>query len=119
MRVLLDENVPVQLRRALPKHSVRSVNDVDVGWRSIKNGALLDAMEGSFDLLVTADGNLYAQQRLSGRPFSILVLPTNRRRAVLALGERIAQTIDTISTGEYVVLEPSGDVHRRSFNQST
>ena len=30
MRVLLDENVPVQLKGALPKHAVKSVNDKDV-----------------------------------------------------------------------------------------
>jgi hypothetical protein len=32
MRVLLDENVPVQLKAALARHVVKSVNDKDVGW---------------------------------------------------------------------------------------
>lgn len=41
MRVLLDENVPVQLKRALTGLDVRSINDPDVGWKGIKDGDLL------------------------------------------------------------------------------
>ena len=78
--------MPVQLKAALARHVVKSVNDKDVGWKNIKNGALLDAIEGAFDLLVTADRSMYAQQRLSGRNFSSLVLPTNKVKDVLALG---------------------------------
>jgi predicted nuclease of predicted toxin-antitoxin system len=89
LRVLLDENIPVQLKAVFHGHEVRSVNDKDVGWKNIKNGLLLTEMEDRFDLLVTADRNMYAQQNLSGRDICILVLPTNRRRDVLALGEQI------------------------------
>jgi predicted nuclease of predicted toxin-antitoxin system len=117
VRILLDENIPIQLKRALPRHAVRSVNDQDVDWKNLKNGVLLDAMEGAFDLLVTADGNMYAQQRLVGRRFSILVPPTNRRKVVLALAERIADVVDGISLGEYVTLGLTGNVRKRSFDQ--
>lgn len=60
MRILLDENVPVQLRAVFRQHEVKSVNDRYVGWKNIKNGRLLDEMEGRFDLLVTADRNMFA-----------------------------------------------------------
>ena len=118
MKILLDENVPVQLKAALPGHAVKSVNDRDVGWKSIKNGDLLDAMEGAFDLLVTADRDIYAQQHLAGRGFAILVLPTNKRRDVLALREKIAEVIDGISVGEYVTIEIAGEIRKRTFDQS-
>ena len=44
MRLLLDESVPSRLRRALPKHSVRTVGEM--GWSGFKNGKLL-----AFELL--------------------------------------------------------------------
>jgi predicted nuclease of predicted toxin-antitoxin system len=118
LRILLDENIPVQLRTVLRVHAVKSVNDRDVGWKNIKNGRLLEDMEGRFDLLVTADRNMFAQQNLSGRNICILVLPTNRRNVVLALGERIVEVVDGMSAGTYVTLEKTGVVHRRSFDRS-
>ena len=118
MRILLDENIPVQLKAVFRGHVVKSVNDRDVGWKNIKNGRLLTEMEGRFDLLVTADRNMFAQQNLSGRNICILVLPANRRNDVLALGEQIVQVVDGPSVGAYVTLEKAGVVHRRSFDRS-
>ena len=117
MRILLDENIPVQLKAIFRAHEVRSVNDSDVGWKSIKNGLLLTEMEGKFDLLITADRNMYAQQTLSGRDICILVLTTNRRRDVLTLGEQIVQVVDGMSIGEYVVLEMTGVAVRTAFGR--
>ena len=116
MRILLDENIPVQLKAALPGHSVKSVNDGDLGWKNIKNGKLLAEMEGRFDLLITADRNMFAQQNLSGRSICILVPPVNRRSDVLALAERIAGAVADISVGTYVVLEKTGVFQARSFD---
>lgn len=117
MRILLDENIPVQLKSVFTGHEVRSVNDRDVGWKHITNGRLLAEMEGRFDLLITADRNMFAQQNLAGRSICILVVPTNRRRDVLALGERIVAVVDGMHIGDYVVLEKSGLAHTRSFDR--
>jgi predicted nuclease of predicted toxin-antitoxin system len=117
LRILLDENIPVQLKAVLQGHEIKSVNDTDVGWKNIQNGLLLTGMEGRFDLLITADRNIYAQQSLAGRGICILVLPTNRRRDVLALGEQIAQVVDSMTIGEYVVIEITGAVLRRLFDR--
>jgi hypothetical protein len=62
VKILLDENIPVQLRNALDRYDVASVNDKAVGWKNISNGRLLTEMEGRFDLLITSDRNIYAQQ---------------------------------------------------------
>ena len=67
MRILLDENIPVQLKSVFIGHEVRSVNDPDVGWKNLANGRLLAEMEGRFDMLITADRNMFAQQNLTGR----------------------------------------------------
>ena len=99
MRILLDENIPVQLKAAFPGHLVKSVNDSDIGWKNIKNGRLLSDMEGRFDLLITADRNMFAQQNLMGRTICILVLPVNRRNDVPALSERIVEVAAAMSAG--------------------
>jgi hypothetical protein len=115
LRILLDENVPVQLKGVLRAFEVKSVNDWEVGWKAFKNGRLLMAMEGRFDLLITADRNMYAQQTLDGRAICILVLPTNRRKVVLDLGETIAAAVAGMAIGDYAVLEMTGAVVKRSF----
>jgi len=116
VRILLDENIPVQLKSVFTGHEVSSVNDRDVGWKHITNGRLLAAMEGRFDLLITADRNMFAQQNLTGRNICILVVPTNRRRDVITLGERIVAVVAGMRAGDYVVLERSGLVHTRSMD---
>jgi predicted nuclease of predicted toxin-antitoxin system len=118
MKILLDENIPVQLKAVLHGYTVKSVNDKDVGWKNIKNGRLLIEMKGIYDLLITADKNIYAQQNLSGRDICILVLPTNRRKDVLALGSRIVEVVASMSLGEYVVLERTGAVQRKMFDRA-
>jgi predicted nuclease of predicted toxin-antitoxin system len=118
LRILLDENIPVQLKDLFHRHHSASVNDSDVGWKSIKNGRLLIEMEGRFDLLITADRNMYAQQNLSGRTISILVLPTNRRKDVLTLSARIVEIVDSMSAGEYAVLENNGEFNISSLGRS-
>jgi len=110
--------VPVQLRNIFDGHQVTSVNDRSLGWKNISNGRLLAEMQGRFDLLVTADRNLYAQQNLSGRKLSILVLPTNRRRDVLALAPRLVEIVEAVTAGQYLTLENSGELHVSAFGSS-
>ena len=56
MRVLLDENLPVDLAAELVSHEVTTVSGL--GWQGIKNGELLKRAQGTFDVLVTMDRNL-------------------------------------------------------------
>ncbi len=70
-------------------------------------------MEGAYDLQITADRNLYAQQNLDGRPFSVLVLPFNRRRDVLELAPLIQELLATIQLGSYVVIDRDRTVTTR------
>ena len=50
------------------------------GLASLSNGALLAAMEGKFDVLVTTDRKLRYQQKLTKRSISIIVLRGNGNR---------------------------------------
>jgi predicted nuclease of predicted toxin-antitoxin system len=59
MRVLLDENLPLDLARDLSGHDVQTV--VGLGWEGVKNGELLRRAAGHSDALVTMDRNLEFQ----------------------------------------------------------
>ena len=72
MRLLLDESVPGRLRRALPRHDVRTVGEM--GWSGVKNGKLLALAAVDFDAFVTVDKNLPYQQNLTTLPIAVVVL---------------------------------------------
>ena len=74
MKILLDENMPVRLKKDFsPRHEVFTVRDM--GWLGIKNGALMKLIEASsFQVLVTTDTNLQFQQNVAKFSFVIAVL---------------------------------------------
>jgi predicted nuclease of predicted toxin-antitoxin system len=72
VRVLLDENLPRQLKRDLPDMEIKTV--AEVGWAGIKNGQLLRLAEATFDVFVTADQNLSYQQPVANLQLGIVVL---------------------------------------------
>ena len=59
MRVLLDEDLPWQLRHYFPDHEVFTT--AYMGWKSKGNGELLALARDEFDAFITID------QRLDGR----------------------------------------------------
>lgn len=81
----------------------------------IDNGVLLRRMEGAFDILITADKNIYAQQNLSGRSLSILVVPTNKRRTLMGLVQPIRDAVSTLGSSTYATLGLDGKITPRKF----
>lgn len=64
MRVLLDEDLPRELRRELVGHQVSTVRDM--GWNGLKNGVLLRLASASgFELFLTADRGIPYQRKVS------------------------------------------------------
>ena len=78
MRVLLDEQLPLDLAAALVGHSVDTV--AGRGWTGITNGELLRRMEGQYDTLVTMDRGIEFQQDLTSATVGVLLVraPSNR-----------------------------------------
>ena len=74
------------------------------GYAGLKNGQLLAALEGVFDILLTADKNLRYQQNLTGRQLAIVELPTNRWPLLRPLEARIIEAIDQCQPSDYVVV---------------
>ena len=103
MRILLDESVPVQVRNALSGHQVSTA--VEMGWRGISNGELLDRAEADgFQLLIVADKNFQHQQNLQGRRIAILELWTNHRPTLEKNFDRIRVAAESAAEGQFVIL---------------
>ena len=106
MRILLDACVPRTLRDSLSGHQVRTAPEM--GWGDLNNGALLDAMAGQFDALVTVDKRLPQQQHIKDRPFGVVVLRarSNRLADLLPLVPALLATLSSLGPG--VVNEVAG-----------
>ena len=72
MRVLLDESLPRRLKFELTEHEVTTVPEA--GWAGAKNGELLRSAEATFDVFVTMDSHLPAQQNLSEYDLCVVIL---------------------------------------------
>ena len=75
--MLLDGNVPRQLKRDVLDHEVYMVREK--GWNGKLHGELLKLMlADQFEVLVTADKNLQHQQNFNTYPIPVIVLHTYR-----------------------------------------
>jgi predicted nuclease of predicted toxin-antitoxin system len=94
VRVLLDEQLPVDLAEVLTGHTVDTV--VGRGWAGVKNGDLLQRMRGEYDALVTMDQGIGFQQNVSGLPFGVLLLRASSNR-LLHLRPLVPSILDALS----------------------
>lgn len=99
MKILLDESVPKIIQLRLSNLSISNVEEM--GWRGIKNGALLDLMSGRFQILITTDKSLPSQQNLEKRQIAVVILPTNDIPSVIELLPQIERAVGAISPGEF------------------
>ena len=79
MRVLLDEDMPRQLKHELRGHDVSTVQEM--GWNGIKNGVLLSrAASAGFAVFLTIDRSIPYQQNVPALGVAIVVLtmPNNK-----------------------------------------
>ncbi len=94
MRVLLDHCVTRLLARALIGHEVRTA--FEMGWADLRNGELLRAASGVFEVFVTVDRNLSQQQNLANLPLPVVVLVSrhNKLEALRPLVPSLLATLD-------------------------
>lgn len=100
MRLLLDACVPRKLKDDLAGHHVWTARER--GWNGLQDGALLDAMAGEVDALVTVDRGLRFQQQLEARPFAVIVLRarSNRLESLQPLVPALLQALRDVKPGE-------------------
>lgn len=90
MRILLDENFPVDFAKLLAEHGVTTLHVHNLGWSGIKNGELLLRAQGVCEVFATLDRNLEFQQNIKILPFGVIV--------VCARSNRIADLAPYISS---------------------
>lgn len=97
MKILLDENLPQQLRHEFPGHHVFTVGYM--GWAGLKNGALLAiAGEYGFEVLVTMDNGVAYQQNHSTLSVSVLIVgaASNDMNHLLPYMARVLECLQTL-----------------------
>ena len=102
--VILDENLPIDLRLLLQEFNVVTVRFK--GWTGVKNGSLVELIDGQFDVLVTGDKNLRYQQNLSNRTVSIVELPFTLIELLEVRIEEIRSAIRDSTAGSYIQIRP-------------
>jgi len=100
--VIVDECLPNRLCKALTGHDAILVQKA--GYSGLKDGALLDRIDGTFDVFITIDGNLTYQQNLTDRRIAVVVLRavTNAFEDVEPLVKSILEVLQTVEAGDVV-----------------
>lgn len=99
MRVLLDENLPLDFVADLPGHDVQTVRGQ--GWTGIENGELMRLAANTCDVFVTMDQSLPRQQSVPRLPFGIILLraPSNRLVHLRPLAPQLLRAIGLTKVG--------------------
>ena len=100
MKVLLDECIDWRLGRDITGHEV--VTARQMGWATIKNGALLKlATEAGFGAFVTVDRNLSFQQNVLALRLAVVVLcaTSNRLAELRRLVPNLLEALASASPG--------------------
>ncbi len=80
MRILLDENIPIDFAAELPGHDVSTV--VELGWNGVLNGELMRRAHECCDVFITLDRNIEFQQNISVLPFGVIIVRAVSNRMV-------------------------------------
>ena len=78
MRVLLDENLPLEFAAEIRGHDVATVRGM--GWDGLKNGALMQRAASACDVFVTMDRNIPHQQNIGALKFGVILLQAHSNR---------------------------------------
>ncbi len=100
MKILFDQNVPLNLHKYLPNHDVQTAEMV--GWDRWTNGDLLLAAEqAAYTIFVTCDQSLRYQQNLAGRSIAIVEISLAHWPSIMARVAEIVKTVEACTEGDY------------------
>jgi hypothetical protein len=100
MKVLLDHDLPKALRLEFAGHLVLTARQM--GWEALSNGRLIAAAEfARFDVLITADQRMYAQQSHADRQIALIVLTAAKLTELLPFVPKIREAVDRAALGGY------------------
>jgi hypothetical protein len=106
LKILLDENVDVEILDLFPGHEIRHATER--GLRGLTNGAFFRFLDlERYELFVAADKNVRHQQNMKSRGFALVVLdvhPKNFANLAACIPE-LHRIMGTLSAGEVRVIE--------------
>lgn len=102
--MILDECVDRRFAKSIVDHEVTTVPQE--GWAGIQNGELLRLVAADFDVFVTIDKSLPAQQNLSRLDLAIAVLDalSNRLADLETLAPALLERLPSMQPGDLVVV---------------
>src|SRR4051812_41040536 len=96
MKILLDECLPVLLRRDLAQHDVQTVEFN--GWKGISNGDLVAlAAANGFEALLTVDQKVEAELASVRLPLSVIILHA-RSNSLKRLRPLVPQLLNVLAS---------------------
>jgi predicted nuclease of predicted toxin-antitoxin system len=101
LKILLDHNLDRRLKNHLAEYETATTQEK--GWADVLNGELLKlAEENCFDVMLTADSNIQAQQNMEHRTISILVIRAfnNRLKTHIEMIDDIKSALSKIENGK-------------------
>ena len=103
MRVLLDENLPYQLR-PLFADSIEVITVGYRGWKGKGNGELLQMAAAEFDAFVTTDRGILYEQNLEEIELGFVLLEADRNHyeALAPLIPQVNTVLQTLQKGQVV-----------------
>ena len=104
MRVLLDECLPRRLKADFPEHEV--ITAQEAGWAGMKNGELLRAASGRFDVFLTVDRKIVFQQNVKSLKIAVIVMMARRNRLVdlRPLIAQVREVLPKVRAGEVITV---------------
>ena len=105
MRVLLDENLPVDFAAFILGHEVVTVRGL--GWAGTQNGELMRRAATVCDVFVTMDRNIPNQQHIPGLPFGVVLVSAYSNR-IRDLRPHVAAVLATLPLATRGVLQRVG-----------
>jgi predicted nuclease of predicted toxin-antitoxin system len=104
MTVLLDHNVPRQLRRMLGSHVILTAKQQ--GWDLLSNGDLLRAGEAErFEVFLTTDKDFLKYEQSARRVIAIVFLTTNHLPSLSAAHEAIQAAVEASVPGSFLTVD--------------
>ena len=100
MKILLDHNIPAQLKSVLSGHQIFTARDLR--WDDLENGDLISAGQNEgFQVLITGDQSIFYQQNNRERVISLIVLSRTKRQLLIGQQQLILEAISRSTPGSF------------------
>ena len=99
MKILIDECLPVTLRKLLPKHEVFSTEYM--GWKGFTDANLLKiSQQHGFNVFLTADRHI-GEHSAVPQNMAVLIIPTNRIKLIQEIAPQINESLEVVQNGKF------------------